>query len=145
MSGDGHLQVLVLVEVIRRSVSLPVEEARVERSTSAWSREEEMRRGGGYEENKGRKKKGGGGGGGVEERRKKCGRRRRRRSGHLGHYPLLQAPPELPRIPHRQGGFHGASALPKAGKVRLPRSLHRLLPRKQPIRLVREGGEEVSR
>ena len=46
MSGDGHLQVLVLVEVIRRSVSLPVEEARVERSTSAWSREEEMRRGG---------------------------------------------------------------------------------------------------
>ena len=58
MSGDGHLQVLVLVEVIRRSVSLPVEEARVERSTSAWSREEEMRRGGGYEENKGRKKRG---------------------------------------------------------------------------------------
>ena len=50
MSGDGHLQVLVLVEVIRRSVSLPVEEARVERSTSAWSREEEMRRGGGRDE-----------------------------------------------------------------------------------------------
>ena len=59
VSGDGHLQVLVLVEVIRRSVSLPVEEARVERSMSAWSREEEMRRGGGYEENKGRKKRGG--------------------------------------------------------------------------------------
>ena len=35
-SNDGHLQVPVLVGASRRSFSLPLEEARGERSMSAW-------------------------------------------------------------------------------------------------------------
>ena len=35
-SNDGHLQVLVLVGASRRLFFLPLEEARVERSMSAW-------------------------------------------------------------------------------------------------------------
>ena len=66
-----------------------------------------------------------------------------------GAFMVRQLCLKLPHM-HLEGEEEGHLFLPVvpgelAGKVRLPRSLHRLLPRKQPIRLVREGGEEVSR